>query len=554
MAFEDDMIEAGYSDEEEYLESLFDEADDYYNRQQEIESRYEEYDPSYYEEIERERREKELKWENEKKCVDEWKKRNPKLDIIWRHYFNTISYFAQISNMDNRYFAGLDELYELKKWLNERKCFETERQKQNWSEYINRLISLYQNELFKFYFPDDEKYIDVSIVSKQARELSLLELHEPSLWKSICSSNVIVSKYFNDIEWSLFWIEIYNREMDYEYWKDTNIEQYNLFAKQWIADYAFYIYGGWESKHETEKAEWKDKNLALWEKYKKNFEIREINKFIQSKIEEYDKKVKEENLNFEDLWEIDDVDLFDIVEEKPKTFLPNIFEKKPKPFLPDIEVNTEIPFDTSTLNHEVQKYIKEEICSIDLNKLSVDASSYADEALTQLWVFTNRDDWEMEELKKRHEYLFRNGKKYSTELLNWWKEKYQSKWNAFISTNVPLFKRHLEIVLKFRAWALDGNKELFFSLGEKYLTYWKKTIKFMYGYDINQELGIYFCNDSRYNIVYWGEDIDYIKQHTSKKDEIEIWQKELQDKVIWNVFFKDTYHNHYMIDSMYRAV
>ena len=34
MAFEDDMIEAGYSDEQEYLDSLIDDFEDNYRRQQ----------------------------------------------------------------------------------------------------------------------------------------------------------------------------------------------------------------------------------------------------------------------------------------------------------------------------------------------------------------------------------------------------------------------------------------------------------------------------------------------------------------------------------------
>ena len=36
MAFEDDMIEAGYSDEQEYLDSLIDDFEDNYRRQQDL--------------------------------------------------------------------------------------------------------------------------------------------------------------------------------------------------------------------------------------------------------------------------------------------------------------------------------------------------------------------------------------------------------------------------------------------------------------------------------------------------------------------------------------
>ena len=59
MAFEDDMIEAGYSDEQEYLDSLLDDFEESFTRQREHEMEYsDDYDFSYDEEEERERIEK----------------------------------------------------------------------------------------------------------------------------------------------------------------------------------------------------------------------------------------------------------------------------------------------------------------------------------------------------------------------------------------------------------------------------------------------------------------------------------------------------------------
>mgnify|MGYP007092190658 CR=1 FL=1 len=48
MAFEDDMIEAGYSDEQEYLDSLIDDFEDNYRRQQDCELEYDDDYDSYY--------------------------------------------------------------------------------------------------------------------------------------------------------------------------------------------------------------------------------------------------------------------------------------------------------------------------------------------------------------------------------------------------------------------------------------------------------------------------------------------------------------------------
>lgn len=554
MAFEDDMIEAGYSDEQEYLDSLIDEYEEDYNRQKELEARYEEYDSSYYEEEETEYERRQRQREKEKRCVDEWKKCNPDLAIIWSCYFDYISYLTSISTEDNVPVRYPNELEKLKKWLNEREKFEAERKKEYWSDYIPKLMSLYQNELFEFYFPEDENRIDTSIAFQQARELRLLESHEPTLFQYVISNYIVDPKFFEKIEEETFWEVLYNREMDYEYWKDTNNEQYDLFAKRWIADDAHYVFGEWKRKHEAEYVEWKNANMDLWVIYARNYEIREKNKIIKAEIEEFGKKSNKESYQVEDEWAfvgevtdiLDDLDLADI------------FEDKPNLFLPDKECNPEVPFDTGTLDQEIRDYIEGRLCSIDLDKLSVESSRYADKVLTQLWVFTNRDDWEMDEVKKRHEYLFRYGKKYSKDLLDWWKEKYKTKWNDFIDEDVPIFKKDLETFLKFRLWALDGNKEEFFSLGEKHLIYWKKTIKLIYGYDIKEELGHYFC-ESPYN-GFWGEDIDYIKKHymgehpSTLSKMMEIWQKELQDKVIWEVFYNNNYKEHYFIYSMYTSL
>ena len=546
MAFEDDMIEAGYSDEQEYLDSLIDEYEENCNRQTEC------YDPSYYEELKRERRERRYEREKEEQCVDEWKKCNPDLAIIWCQYFNAESHYASISQMDCIYRESPNELKELKKWLNERKRFEAERQKKDRSDYIPKLFSLYQNELFEYYFPEDEKHIKMSIVSRQAQELRLIELYEPTLFQYVSSNYRIEPKFFEKVEVAIFLQVLNNREMDLEYWKDTNNEQYDFFAKQWIANNSWGIIEEWKKKHEAGYIEWKNKNMELWEKYAKNYEIREKNKIIKAKIEEFRKEAnKESSRRTQHSWNR-------IIKGARKVNGVNR-PSKPNSFLPDKECNSEVPFDTGTLDQEIRDYIEEYLCSIDLDNLSAESSRYADKVLTQLWVFVNRDDWEMDEIKNHY---IKNTRAYNysldlfqhslEDLLDWWKEKYKTKWNDFIT----IFKKDLETVLKFRLWALDGNKDVFFSLGEKYLIYWRKTIKLIYGYDIKEKLDFYFCNESTNNYDFFCEDVDHIRNYIGKhypitNNKVEIWQKELQDEVIWDVFFNNKYKEHFFLDSMY---
>ena len=461
---------------------------------------------------------------------------------IWNAYFSTISYYADIANMDNRHFMGLNEYNELKMWLNKRTHFESERKKSGWSDSLVELFSLYKKELFDFYFPDNEEFINMSLVSQQARELSSIEIHEPILWRNI-SSYAVKSKLLETIEENAFWNEVYNRDMDYEFWKDNNIEKYNDFAKQWAAKNATYVYGEWLSKHKEEETDWKKNNHNIWEKYKQCCEVKERNILIESKIEEYNNRGKQKNEN-DSLYRLLDFDIDDYFDEDAIN----------EPVLYDFERFDFEPFDLSSVPIELRQFIDESISALDISKIDRESSRKADELMTQLWVYTNRDEWEMDALKKHNDYLFKYGKKYSKELLNWWKVKYSKNWDDFQTSILPSFKMDFVTVMKFRLWALDGNKEEFFSLGDKYLPYWGKTLKLMYGQDIHDQLCYYFHNESLCRIDFGGEDVDYIKKHTSTSQEVEIWQKELQDKTIWDLIYNGNYKEHNLIEYMYTSL
>lgn len=541
MAFEDDMIEAGYSDEEEYLESLFDDFEEICVRQEERELEYDNDSDYYDEEDEREQREKQHKREMENQWVCEWKENNSDLAIIWEAYFSTISSHAVIANMENRRFMGLNEYNELKKWLNERKYFECERQTSNWSDSFIELFSLYKNELFNFYFSDNEELINLSLITQQAHELSSIEIHEPLLWEDI-SSYAVEPQLLETVEEGAFWSEVYNREMDYEFWRDNNTEEYNGFAKQWVAKNAVYVYGEWLSKHKEEEIEWKKNNHNVRERFKKCCEVKEINKFIESKVEEYNSEGNRKNSN----------SYYSLMESELDDYSDEDFIREP--VLCDFECFEIEPFDLSPLSRELRQYIEDSISTLDTSVIDRESSRMADEFMTQLWVYTNRDKWEMDALKKYNDYLFKYSKKYSRGLFNWWKEKYSKKWFDFRVSILPSFKKDFETVMKFRLWAYDGNKEEFISLGDKYLSYWKKTLQLMYGQDIHDQLCGYFYSELRYQVGFWGEGIDYIKKYTSTSQEVEIWQKELRDKTIWDVVYCGNYHEHLFLESMYTSL
>lgn len=428
MAFEDDMIEAGYSDEQEYLDSLLDDFDENYKRQLERENSYDDNFDSYYDdEEERERLEIQLKTEKEKRCVKEWKDNNPDLAIIWQAVYRTKSYYADMSNMENRHFMGLNELNELKKWINDRQRFENERQKNDWQNHFKELFSLYKNELFKFYFPEDDEQINMALIPQQASELSAIEKYEPLLWESISSSYEVTPRLLDNIELAAFGEMVYDHEMDYDYWKDNNTEQYNQIAKQWIANGSLYYYGEWLNNHKADAIEWKNNNQVLREKYKNNYEIREKNKLIESLLEEQKSRRRKRNSVFEELDSFWDEDYLG-------------YETK-KPFLPDLESTEETPYDISSLDKELQ----DRISSLDMNMIYKESSNYADNVLTQLWLFSNRDEWEMEAVKKHCDHLVKFPHKNPQDFVKWWKEKYATQWNDFLNTIVPVFKRNFKM-------------------------------------------------------------------------------------------------------------
>ena len=545
MAFEDDMIEAGYSDEQEYLDSLINEFEENHKRQLERELEYT--DDSEYDDCEEEesvRKEKRKKRDLEKQWVEEWKRNNPDLSIIWNAAYNSSCYCASLCDY------GINEYYQLKSWLNNRENFDKERNSIEWKNKYSKLLALYKNELFNFYFPDDVELINMGIVTQQVQELSTLKLHEPSLWDFVSSNYKVAPQLLDSIEEEAFWNEVYHRELDYEFWKDHNIEQYNQFAKQWIADSAIYVYGDWLKKHEKEETEWKNMNHDLWNKYKLNYEIRKQNEFIESIINGCkNKKTLEEEDSFleEDMVCIEGYGYTDGKNVK-QTLL-----------LPDLNTNVEILYNIDSLNIEMRQFIKESLSSIDKEVIAKESAKYADKALSQLWIYQNRDDWEIDAVKKYHDYLFKYEKKYSIKLLNWWKKKYPIAWHEFQKNIAPIFQRKFEIYVKFRLWAFDGHKDDFIALGDKYFPYWKKTLRFIYGQDIHEQLCRYFYSQIGHSSDFWGEDVDYIKNCTSSNHEIEIWQKELQDKVIWKFFYeeKDTdsvFLQHLSLELMYTSL
>ena len=542
MAFEEDMIEAGYSDEQEYLDSLIDDYEENCKFQEDLEFEY-----SDEEESERQleingKREAERNW------LLEWKNNNPDLSIIWKAYFNNISYYKEIANLENRHNMGLNEYYELKKWLKEREPFERKRKSKEWTEFSKELSSMYKDKLFMFY----NMNINLTIVSQQAHELSLIISNDPLLWEHISLNYRINTKQIDKIEENAFWCEVYNRNMDYEFWRDNNIEKYNDFAKQWVAKNATYVYGDWLNEHRSDVKEWINNNHDIWERFKKCCKVRERNKLIESKIEEFNNLGNKKNKNKL---------LFSLLDSNEDEYADEDDIKEV--VLYDFE-NFEIdPIDLRSISKELQQYIEDNISTSDDCKIDEDASRKADELMTQLWVYNNRDNWEMEALKKHNDYLFKITKKHCPELFKWWKEKYPQKWDNFQTSILPSFKRDIEVVLKFQKWALDGNKDAFISLADMYLPYWNKTLKLMYGQDIHEQLCKYFHKELGHATGFWGEDEDYIKRYTTEKYEIEIWKKELLDNVIWEIFYVDYFYENFahrlstdpsIIESMYTSL
>lgn len=533
MAFEDDMIDAGYSDEQEYLDSLVDDFEKSYSNKNDMAFQYdnEYYDSDFYEE----RKKENLKRESEKEWISEWKLENPNIAIIWEAYFRTCVESADFSD-----YSRPNEYNILKIWLQKRNRFEIERAKDEWALNLHKLFSLYKNELYNYYFPEDIDYVNMEIISQQAQELYSIKNGEPLLWKHVLSHYEIAPKLTENIIEEAFWNEVYNDELVYDFWIDNNVEQFDLYTKRWIADSDYFVYGEWQKNNKIEEYEWKKEYEDLWHKVKQNFMTREKNKCIISKIEANNNNIPEEE---ED----------DFLDEEFSCFATGETYRICNPFLPDLEVKEEHLFDGSKLRPEQRNSIEEAIYSLDMNTLEIESTNYADKVLTQMWLYINRNKWAIKGLKERHEDLLRYGYKYSDSFLNWWKEKYNRQWNEFKQTTAIKFKNDFEIVMKFRLWASDGHKEDFIALSDKFLRFWKKTLALIYGQDVLEQLKSYFYNLINHPAKFWGEDIDYINLCV-EEEYVEIWQKEMRDEILWKVLYNKEYREHYFIEYIYKSL
>lgn len=288
MAFEDDMIEAGYSNEQDYLDSLFDDFDRIVENQHES-NNYDDYD--YYEERELERAEMYAKRDRQRQFIENWEAENPDLAIIWRQHFRASSHYADIAYLDNRRFVGLDKYNELRIWIKKRCSFETDGQRKKWADYKRKLNDEYKKELLNFYFPEDDRHVSMSVIPQQAQELREIIKKEPELWKLIDSQDTKEQHFFEDIEEQVFGIYAYERKQDYDYWKDKHMEEFLCISKEWAAASYSYHYSDWQRKHTQEEAEWKAEHTELFDFVRRNFETREMNSFIEERLKEYEEKL-----------------------------------------------------------------------------------------------------------------------------------------------------------------------------------------------------------------------------------------------------------------------
>lgn len=535
MAFEDDMIEAGYSDEQGYLDHIMDDFERDFQQQQERELEYDNYDSSYDEEYEEEHSELMREKEEKKLFVLKWKKENPDSAIIFESYYSRIVAFSKYSEG----FSTPDEYSSLIKWLENRSQFEKERKEKEWVLNKEKLFSQYKQELFNYYFPEDEIF-NLSIVLQMSHELQFIIDNNSSLWENNISKYVVIPRQLNDIEDYTFWQYVYKRKMLYEFWKDTNAKEYNLFIKKWITNNSV----GWNSLHEGEKKEWIDNHHELFLKYKTNYEIREKNKIIESIIEEYN--INGSNLDEVDIDEFDEDDLSYFGSEV-------IYSEEPLQFLPDNEEQAVILYDINNLDNDLIEKINIALYSLDKNRLDIESDNYAEKVLTQLWLFTNNDEWCEEIINSDYERSFIYGGNSYDTIFQWWKNKNPDKWLEIRNTKAFEITKGLELLSKFSRWAYDGNKDYFISLADRYLPCWMKTIKLMYGEDIYEQIQNYSRNPT-ITPDKWEEDIDYIKKIADSDYEIEVWKKELSDMVVWNFTQNNKYKEHLCIDYVYSSL
>lgn len=590
MNIEDDMLEYGFNNEQDYLEYLHNKAENIWDKQLEKDKKADEWErylesltTDDIEEIQREEQEKRKRLirkrlikEDQEHQLKTWKENNFEERILWDSKWANICIISSYL-IDNEY---KDEYDEWKKWLATRNTFrkwksENLEKMKNWWDLREKEAIINWVDL-DMIFPErvDEFWTDFSLWKED-------HINEWYSYKENCNT-IQKNNYLHDIcAWckieTTYWdnksdvtleIWISDNEKDWKKWKsekemrflNNSIRYNNKYVN--ITDYHYNYFKTWRDNHLEIWHKWKNKKsylLQIWEKEFLDFWIK-VTEFEPKEL--YKKGIKDINHLNDNCteggleWEVSTDELWRIFLYENKNLVPTREERHE---------------DYRRLRHEKSKMrsIYEEVYQIEpesiiisfnkirekkANQLSKNTkieskylkwiSDLCEKKLGMLWIKENKlvyEKW-MDYYLWEEENLFclRNGKKKSINGYEEWLDNLKNKGD-------------IKIVL-FELWK-EKNKERWLLWKSEYYDVlrskindlllwetWTKKHPYRWKEWADERLDSWkswkdnWWNDELYfswTEDHFGEREDYNKWLLEEKDNWNIWENELRDR-----FFK----------------
>ena len=541
------MIEAGFSDESNYLDYLMDEADLIYERQKEQESNEEDdlLDEDEYRALalKKDRRRKEQteyeKQQNQKRIeyeliLKQWAKEHPQKAKIWHAYYTGSS-----ANDHESFFEDLGDGSKLSsmgywdwiRWLEKYEAYEEFKTvaPQEWKKWKSSIyVSDILTQLLGYNSDKDlsEHTWTKGGTIKMYKILNQWIKENKHIWQTI------VSEYNSDIKsddaymfqaWleTFYWCDSFTAwvtkyparwEKLQSQWNELSNEEYKIIKQAWLKE------------HETIWKQWKTKKSDKWNKLKQS--------------------------HYDLLWYVYTENEWNLQQE---TECNAFFYSDPRDFIPD---NVKIKGDEfihsyliaqykSKLRNNPQKeqFINKSCFIFEFeSQLGMSWSGeespehYADRILLDLWIKAHRAQWE----KWKYKYLCNNFKNTiygfsDKDYFEIWKKLYATKWENWLLKHFETWKHKAISVNLWVNWIIfDGNESIFATWAEGHIQNWEELKSSIMVSDLRNACYTIFHDSNKFEILQNGDPAIWT-----------YWKNEIEEEVFRNKF------NNYALELPY---
>lgn len=520
MSFEDDMIEYGFWDGNDYLDYLMDEADRIQEELQEQEAQWKmlenykyshleieesthyeiaDVDELFFEGYDKEEElEKHLRQINRNKknwIVKLWINDNPHKAKLWKIYFKNISSFQrELFTHGFTEKSWLDEYEEWKKWLDEYEEFEEFKTKslKEWENLKNLTLAKYlicalTGESF------DEAFSKSNIdVYKKYKVFKLWLKDNEDLWNNYIIHKYIPSINLDRISYLTAWRDTFKYYDSFAVWKFQNPSLWRIKSKEWFHNKKLMF-------------EWIRNNSETWDKW--NEDNSNIRKEIYNKYKLYF--------------------------SNNEAFYNKVYNTTIEEWLMSYYT-----FSNRWENSEEE---------LDENFKDCKSILYTDLYLLRLWIKEHVKEWKV----WKYSYLWKNecntnweweNKLNSNDYFETWCKLYHKKYENWLHIGYKQWLKCQKDLEIWFLWLFDGNSHIFYEWAKANITDWNKIMNNVMSLDLHSAYSKTYGNDSNFN--HWIQ----CNSNIWENQQNDVFNTLLRDKWIFSNEFEKTYESTYKID------